>query len=369
MEIILAYFHNRALRRERRLRDHSDPLSVSDIELIAKYRFPRHELILMFEEMEPQLQRRTHHNHTLPTHTQVLLALRFFASGFLQNVTRDTAGLSQASVSRVLEHVFTILSDKSVHEIRMPPTHWDRRRSAYQFYILRNYPRVIGAIDTTHIAIKTPDVDEALYFNHKRYHSLNIQLVSDANGVILSYCSRFPGATPDGAVWDNSNLKLRFDRGEFGDYLLIGDSGYPLDPYLMVPVSNPTTAAEQQYNRAHAQTRVIVEQTVGMLKSRFRCLHSSSGCLQYTPIMCVKIINACLLLHNRCMKCGVPIPDDLPPLPNEELPHVDANLAFHWRGQRTRGIVTRQELIQNFFSNEQRDDDEEEEQEEANVEE
>ncbi|XP_063874805.1 putative nuclease HARBI1 isoform X3 [Scylla paramamosain] len=135
----------------------------------------------------------------------------------------------------------------------------------------------------------------------------------------------------------------------------------------MVPVSNPTTAAEQQYNRAHAQTRVIVEQTVGMLKSHFRCLHSSSGCLQYTPIMCVKITNACLLLHNRCMKCGVPIPDDLPPLPNEELPHVDANPAFHWRGQRTQGIVTRQELIQNFFSNEQRDDDDEEEQEEANV--
>ncbi|XP_063853913.1 uncharacterized protein LOC135096376 [Scylla paramamosain] len=44
-----------------------------------------------------------------------------------------------------------------------------------------------------------PGVNKVMYFNCKRYHSLNIQLC-DANGVILSYCSRFPGATHDAFV-------------------------------------------------------------------------------------------------------------------------------------------------------------------------
>lgn len=92
MEILLADMHDRALRRERRFRDRLDPLALSDNELLLKYRFPRHELILFFEEMEPLLQRRTRRNHALPTHTQVLLALRLFASGSFQNVIGDTAG-------------------------------------------------------------------------------------------------------------------------------------------------------------------------------------------------------------------------------------------------------------------------------------
>ncbi|KAK8381301.1 hypothetical protein O3P69_018409 [Scylla paramamosain] len=59
--------------------------------------------------------------------------------------------------------------------------------------------KTCGGLEGTHIAIKTPGVNKVMYFNCKRYHSLNIQLC-DANGVILSYCSRFPGATHDAFV-------------------------------------------------------------------------------------------------------------------------------------------------------------------------
>ena len=77
--------YRRALRRERRFRDRLDPLALSDNELMSKYCFPRHELILMIEELEP---RKTQ----VSTHTQLLMALRFFASDSFQNVIGDTAG-------------------------------------------------------------------------------------------------------------------------------------------------------------------------------------------------------------------------------------------------------------------------------------
>ena len=68
-------------------------MALSDDELLRKYRFPRQELILLFEEMmEPQLRRRARRSQALPVHTQVLLAMRLFASGSFQNVIGDTAG-------------------------------------------------------------------------------------------------------------------------------------------------------------------------------------------------------------------------------------------------------------------------------------
>ncbi|XP_063858341.1 uncharacterized protein LOC135099762 isoform X1 [Scylla paramamosain] len=53
------------------------------------------ELILLFEEIQPQLER-TRHSQALPTHAQVLLSLRLFASGSFQNVIGDTAATTSS---------------------------------------------------------------------------------------------------------------------------------------------------------------------------------------------------------------------------------------------------------------------------------
>ncbi|XP_063845248.1 uncharacterized protein LOC135091495 [Scylla paramamosain] len=101
MEITFAYFHVYALRQERDFQDPLDPLALSDNELMLKYRFPRQELILLFEEMQPQLERRTRRSQALPTRTQVLLALRLFASESFQNFIGDTAGTHIAIKAQV----------------------------------------------------------------------------------------------------------------------------------------------------------------------------------------------------------------------------------------------------------------------------
>ena len=82
----------RSLRRERRFSPRLDPLSVSDEELLRHYRFPRRELVQIIDELQPYLQRRTTRVSAIPAHTQVLVALRFFASGSFQNVVGDVCG-------------------------------------------------------------------------------------------------------------------------------------------------------------------------------------------------------------------------------------------------------------------------------------
>ncbi|XP_037795388.1 putative nuclease HARBI1 [Penaeus monodon] len=127
----------------------------------------------------------------------------------------------------------------------------------------------------------------------------------------ISFSAKYPGSTHDSFIWSNSDLRRRFLAGEFGDSYLLGDSGYSLEPYIMTPIHEPQTQAERSYNRSHIQTRLVVEQTFGVLKSRFRCLHTSGGSLQYAPDKCAKIVIACLLPHNYCLDQRLPLHDDM----------------------------------------------------------
>ncbi|KAK3893761.1 hypothetical protein Pcinc_002463 [Petrolisthes cinctipes] len=120
---------------------------------------------------------------------------------------------------------------------------------------------------------------------------------------------RYPGSTHDSFIWNNCALRAKFAEGDFLDCHLLGDSGYPLERYLLTPFANPMTRGEERFNRSHTRTRVLIEQTFGLLKSRFRCLHQSGGSLQYEPRKCGKIITACILLHNRCVRRRIPLPE------------------------------------------------------------
>lgn len=80
----------------------------------------------------------------------------------------------------------------------------------------------------------------------------------------------------------------------------LGDSAYPLSPWLMTIYSDRNrelTPIQQQFNRLIIQTRQIIERCIGVLKMRFRCLLSERK-LKYHPKIAGEIINTCVVLHN-----------------------------------------------------------------------
>jgi hypothetical protein len=87
-------------------------------------------------------------------------------------------------------------------------------------------------------------------------------------------------------------------------YNFVGDSGYPQEDWLMTPVVNPRTPAEQLYNDVHITTRNPIERCIGALKSRFRCLAMTDGALVYSPEKVCAITFACCVLHNICLQQG-----------------------------------------------------------------
>jgi DDE superfamily endonuclease len=53
-------------------------------------------------------------------------------------------------------------------------------------------PNVLGCIDGTHIAIKSPSQNEDAYVNRKGFHSINVQAVCDNNMKLINLVAKWP---------------------------------------------------------------------------------------------------------------------------------------------------------------------------------
>lgn len=87
---------------------------------------------------------------------QVLIALEYYACGSFQRCVGDTAGVHKSSVSRIIYRVSKAIARMRAEWISMPETIEDMERTATDFYALSAFPKVIGAIDCTHVPIKSP---------------------------------------------------------------------------------------------------------------------------------------------------------------------------------------------------------------------
>ncbi|KAK4882543.1 hypothetical protein RN001_005862 [Aquatica leii] len=88
------------------------------------------------------------------------------------------------------------------------------------------FPKVIGAIDCTHVKIQSPGGDEGEIFrNRKMYFSVNVQAIGDANLNILNLVARWPGSTHDATIFNNSRVRVKFEAGHFLNSILLGDGG------------------------------------------------------------------------------------------------------------------------------------------------
>lgn len=106
--------------------------------------------------------------------------------------------------------------------------------------------------------------------------------------------------------------------------IVLGDSGYPLEPWLLTPIENAANnTPEGRYTLAHARARNCIERCFGSLKQRFRCL-LKHRVLHYDPVKAANIIYSCAVLHNFAVGIAAPEPDDV-----LDLNQLDDNLEIN----------------------------------------
>ena len=98
---------------------------------------------------------------------------------------------------------------------------------------------VIGAIDCTQVKIQSPGRANGEKFrNRKGTFSIDVQCVADTNLVFRDVVAKWPGSTHDSRIFTNSRICQRLMDGILKG-ILLGDAGYPLLPYLIVPFPLP----------------------------------------------------------------------------------------------------------------------------------
>ena len=114
---------------------------------------------------------------------QVLVTLRFLASGLFLQVIKDTfLGFDKSTVSRVVRRVTQALAAKLGDFIRFPSARAERDEIKQGLFRVGGFPCAIGCIDGTHVRITAPHENEPDYVNRKGYHSINVQAICDHRG-------------------------------------------------------------------------------------------------------------------------------------------------------------------------------------------
>ncbi|XP_064643077.1 putative nuclease HARBI1 [Lineus longissimus] len=188
--------------------------------------------------------------------------------------------------------------------------------------------------------------------NRKKFHSVVLQGVCDDALAFTHVYTGWPGCTHDARVFNNSSVfqeaAAKFETDEF----LLGDSAYPIQPWLMTPyiqfnsiqfnllhkiyikIIRNITRDQKRYNKRHNSARVVIERAFGQLKGRFRRLRDFD-CSDF-ELLCHSILAACVM-HNLCLKSN----DDT----LEELQLDEENAAMpRPHHHRTSGIEKRREL-------------------------
>lgn len=90
------------------------------------------------------------------------------------------------------------------------------------FLGIAGFPRVLGCIDGTHIAIKVSKEDKPAYLNRKGYTSINVQAICNSESIITELTVKWPGSTHDSYMWRNCDLYDQFAAGTGPDGWLLG---------------------------------------------------------------------------------------------------------------------------------------------------
>ncbi|CAM5085668.1 unnamed protein product, partial [Eretmochelys imbricata] len=140
-----------------------------------------------------------------------------------------------------------------------------------------------------------------------------LQAMVDHKGCFTNINVGWPRKGHDTHIFRNSWLFEQLQEGTYfpdqkitvGDVkkliVILGDSAYPLFPWLMKPYTGSLDSSKEQFNYRLSKCRMVVECAFGHLKVHWCCLLTRFD-LSATNIP--NVITACCVLHNICESKG-----------------------------------------------------------------
>ncbi|XP_055693921.1 putative nuclease HARBI1 [Lutzomyia longipalpis] len=336
----------------RHLRNSCDPFAVSDEIFMGKFRLSPAAVCELITKLQPHDQ---DYGSEISFPIQVLAALNFFAKGSFQTEVglNNAINISQPMVSIYVKKISSMIVSHMSDYIKFPRSNEELAELKAGFQHKHGLPNILGIIDGTHIRIIAPKKTDPYrhprhYRNRKMFYSINVEVICDSELRFLSVNARFPGACHDSGIWMTSRvrdfLQEKWLEGNQQMHLL-GDAGYPSEPWLLTPYRNVNTNIQRYYNKMQVETRKNIERSFGIMKNTFKCIDSSRR-LNYEPKSAARIINSCFILYNY-MKYN-----DIPLLENDPNRHIEVgnDAIINQRMITERGHEVRDQYAQNLYS-------------------
>lgn len=156
--------------------------------------------------------------------------------------------VGKSTVIEAVQDVVEALYELRNEYIKFPETEAETLAATETFEELSELPNIVGAIDGSHVRIIAPKDSAVDYFSRYQQYDFIIQAVVNGRKLFLDFACGFPGSMHDARVLRRSAIFRKAERGEIlsaptvhinGRHelrpYLVGDSAYPLSPWLMKP--------------------------------------------------------------------------------------------------------------------------------------
>ncbi|XP_065583929.1 uncharacterized protein LOC136042942 isoform X2 [Artemia franciscana] len=245
---------------------------------------------------------------------RLAMTLRFLASGDSMFSFPIAFRVSRAALSGIIMETCQALWTVLQPLYMKPPTEEDLKLVSREFNDLWQFPNCIGAVDGKHCRIHKPPNSGSDYHNFHDFESIVLMAVVDARYRFLYIDVGAKGKENDSTVFRRFSFGKALEVNRLpvpGDkelpntscplpHIFIGDEAFPLKTNFLKPFSRygDLTTDKKIFNYRLSRARRVVENTFGIIASRFRVLKSTMmGKLETID----HIVKAVCVLHNFLM--------------------------------------------------------------------
>ena len=284
------------------------------------FRVSRETFSFILARMRHALERDTVNEEPISPECRLAIGLYRLARGDYYYTIAEMTGLGVSSVCTICSEVTRAIVENMWEDCvnkRLPKTPEEFKTKIVDMEELWQFPYCWSAVDGCHIPIKCPPggLESCKeYHNFKNFYSIVMMALVDSKCRFIWGTCGFPGNSHDAIIFQSTQLWSDIKEGNFIPEiaanlngvlvppLVVGDSAFPFQPWLMKPYGNAVLTPEQRYfNYRLSRARMVTEECYGQLKGRWRILlRKCEGSKEEVRVATL----ACMVLHNVCIDRG-----------------------------------------------------------------
>ncbi|XP_077151652.1 protein ILRUN isoform X1 [Ranitomeya variabilis] len=250
----------------------------------------------------------------IPPEERLLVTLRFLATGESLSSLHFQYRLGISTLFGIVEDTCRALWNVLRDEFIPLPTVDMWLEIAEKFWSVCDFPNCLGAGDGKHIRIIKPARTGSEYFNYKKYFSIVLMAIADANCRFIAVDIGTFGRGNDSQTFKNSDMgclvygknfkyspaqHLPNTQGPPMPFVMVGDEAFQMCENLLKPYSSrDLNHTRRIFNYRLTRARRTVECTFGILVAKWRILASAINLKVETVD---EVVKACVVLHNYIM--------------------------------------------------------------------